>query len=905
MPETLEKLRPDRDLQCYFERPSAVAAMSEATGTGFVVSGTWRQQFDWAVVEWNRDNVFEHPLFRNLPDGDLSGLTLSYEETRSNCIGMDSDLFPTVDWPYLRIWAEAAGVEHLYKVRLRDHATAVEGSYVAASAEFELQGTPTAGDYVGLSWAEEQYNYQVSGTDTLESAAQGLADAINTLSATMEAARTGTRIRISLRNGASGANGNRLGVYGFVSGARTEVWSPTKQKLSGGASPAKWRVQINFGDLRDENAVPVPTQKVRKMRWTYSAALQDGAFARSEFSVRVSAWSVGGSGRTYRVAGPGSRRVEDEDAGLTYGGSWVRSKGNFSEGTIRHTTAAGSYVEYSYYSTQSHELYLGTRFAANGAAITVTVDGSTQTIPLAIAGEDVLARIPLGPLSPGAHTVRAAHSGIGGKYFYFDFLEIAIPRTELPAVREDSKVTLATDWDTDHSISLPAERTAWMIDSLGFHGRVNHYTGALWFYELTRQGHQYASGSVTFAGTPAFSGITTVTIGRTGMAPEQRTVLSHINRIGDTAETIATAFALRINGGYTGIRATASGGALYIYSRSMGADGNEITIEASPNSGAFTATTSGPRLTGGLDGEWRTDIEASPRLNRAVRDWSRAFFSACKDYGLDVVAAFSMELQHGDPSAAAGIAQRYPDGAPVLLNTPALQTNFGPQSTAFWRQVYREMAQLQVEAGLRPYLQFGEVQWWYFPYTGAGLPFWDAYTRDTFRSQYGREIAVIAHGGVDPALHPEEAAFLPGLIGAFTNAVMAHVRTAFADCRFEVLYPPDVNEGAFNAVVNYPSGAWTPASLECLKTESFTYTLTRDLDKSERSMEQGLARGFPRSKCGHLVGISDSTTAWLKEARLALSKGVESVVLFALDQFCLVGYEAPLEDAARRSLMQG
>ena len=88
----LEKLRPDRDLQCYFERPSAAAALSETSPTGFTVSGCWRQQFDWAVVEWNRDNVFEHPALRNLPDGDLSGLQLSYEETRVNAIPLDSSL---------------------------------------------------------------------------------------------------------------------------------------------------------------------------------------------------------------------------------------------------------------------------------------------------------------------------------------------------------------------------------------------------------------------------------------------------------------------------------------------------------------------------------------------------------------------------------------------------------------------------------------------------------------------------------------------------------------------------------------------------------------------------------------------------------------------------------------------
>src|ERR1035438_10784339 len=97
MAEQLTKLRPDRDMQCYFERPSAVAALSGTSASGFTVSGCWRQQSDWAVIEWNRDNVFEHPRLRNLPDGDLSGITLSYQETRTNCIPLDSTLYATVD----------------------------------------------------------------------------------------------------------------------------------------------------------------------------------------------------------------------------------------------------------------------------------------------------------------------------------------------------------------------------------------------------------------------------------------------------------------------------------------------------------------------------------------------------------------------------------------------------------------------------------------------------------------------------------------------------------------------------------------------------------------------------------------------------------------------------------------
>src|SRR5216683_4141933 len=120
MPNTIEKLRPDRDLQCFFFRPSAIAALSSASPAGFTVSGTWRQQFDWAVIEWNRDNVYEHPAFRYLPDGDLSGLVLTYEEARTNCIPLDSDLFATVDWPSLRVWAGPNGAEVIYYVRLHD-----------------------------------------------------------------------------------------------------------------------------------------------------------------------------------------------------------------------------------------------------------------------------------------------------------------------------------------------------------------------------------------------------------------------------------------------------------------------------------------------------------------------------------------------------------------------------------------------------------------------------------------------------------------------------------------------------------------------------------------------------------------------------------------------------------------
>ena len=61
--------------------------------------------------------------------------------------------------------------------------------------------------------------------------------------------------------------------------------------------------------------------------------------------------------------------------------------------------------------------------------------------------------------------------------------------------------------------------------------------------------------------------------------------------------------------------------------------------------------------------------------------------------------------------------------------------------------------------------------------------------------------------------------------------------------------------------------------------------------------------GFPGSKASHLVGISGATTAWQKEAAMATGAGLESVVLFALDQYCLIGYQPQSWNPGARSFM--
>src|SRR5262249_39528319 len=276
---------------------------------------------------------------------------------------------------------------------------------------------------------------------------------INSLSNTMTATQTGAAIRLTYAgSSAIGHNGNRLGAHGFVSGARTETWTPQGQPFTGGISPSKWRITLPFANLYDINAVQVPTSNIRKMRWTYAADWQSGEFARSEFAVSVTNWTVSGTGRAYNVASPGSRRVEDRAGGNTWSGAWQTALGNFSDGTIHYTTTPASSVVFTYQCGQNHSLYLGTRYTFNGTTVGIRVDsGTEQTKNLYIAGEDVLARVLVGQFNAGTHAVEVRHLGNSGEYLYVDFVEAAVPATSIPAPPVRSRITLATDWDTDHS----------------------------------------------------------------------------------------------------------------------------------------------------------------------------------------------------------------------------------------------------------------------------------------------------------------------------------------------------------------------------------------------------------------------------------------------------------------------
>jgi hypothetical protein len=563
----------------------------------------------------------------------------------------------------------------------------------------------------------------------------------------------------------------------------------------------------------------------------------------------------------------------------------------------------------------------------SGANIAVSLNGQAlTTITTALNGEDVLVRNKVASLGAGTYTVTVEHAGPEGADAFLDFFEIAYPTTELPDFSIQTRLALATDWDTYHSQSLPAERTAWLIQKLGFWGRVNHYAGALWFYEIYRPGMVYASSTLTFAmetvsGSPSVI-LDIVAATQPGQASPPATLITHLILPDDTVGTIVEALAALINLGSNLVWASPNGNQLTLTARAIGVSGNGITVNLDPASLGVSISGDGV-LGGGVDGTpydlantpglnqtlmatadyWRTDLTSVPRLNRAARDWHSAYFTALKGYGLDCVCSFSTELMNGDPSPTTGIVQCYADGTAVIVNTPAIQTNFSPTAVAYWTQAYLDIAGLQASAGLTPYLQSGEVQWWYFPNT-VGMPFYDAWAQAQFLSTYGKSMQTITTNTADPTSYPDECAFLPSLIGSYTAAIRSALQASYPGCRFEVLYPTDVNATPLNQVVNYPAD-WSPQNLTCLKTESFTFTGDYNLDLSTYSIGVSAAKGFPSGQRSHLVGISDSWSSWMKEVDIAQASGLESIVLFALDQYCLIGYPPPPFITPRRTQRQG
>ena len=908
--EQIYKLQPDRTMHLQgFDGYGCTAALWGASGDGFTVSGVWGQQDDFVVlVLWDADCFFEHPRFKYLPDFDFSGITLSYTETRPGCVPMDSTLYPWIDWAYLNILG-ADGVER--QVRLLDYAAAV-GGYTDATVQFELQGTPTTGDYIELAWLDQHFNYQLVGTDTLETALGFLAATImaNQARGSVRAVASGTMIVLTYDN-APGANGNRIGVYGTVHGAGTEGWTPAASSFGGGVSPGQWTITLPFDSLVDTAGAAVPTT-IQKMWLTLAPEIQGGGgFARSEFAFVVTDWTVTDANgtRALQVAGPGSVRMEDYDRWVGRSGFWEAAPANWwSQGSAIRAAAAGAKLTIETHCQSVHDIYVGTLLDVNCGIVSASLDGGAAVTLDCYGSGIVTRRLLFAGVAAGAHSVGITLTGnknasSGGWYFYFDFLECAV-RSDVPdAAVVMSDVSAAIDYDTDHGYKLSPQRLMNLFDKLGFAGPMNEYVGVFWWPQRTLYGSTYAAGTIVFGGQPEFGKVTSITLAETA--------ITHLNLIGDTAASIATCFALLVNQGSTAVWAEANGAVLTLTARAWGPN-YELALACATNSTQFNAAVT--PLTGGVPGTWGVDPAANVIMNRAAIDWHVDFYAEVAKRGMAVTSSLSMELVN-PPGAWAAL---FGDGTAVTTATgfgTLNSTQCAPGMAAFLAYqtaAFQILAELQAAAGLTPSLQFGEFLWWYFAGPGtSGMAYYDAETVAAATLELGRPLAAFLTPNDDPGVNGyADAQFLRARLRDHAQAIRAAVQVAFPGTVFEALYPYDVNYprvygpnklgGRLNHYVNTPPEWMNPGAgfLEGMKTEALDFASgTRSLDLCAEAIRLAVGWGWPVARVGYLVALFNGGCPWQYDLALGRTAQVPAVILWALDHVCLFGW-APWEELA-------
>lgn len=705
-----------------------------------------------------------------------------------------------------------------------------------------------------------------------------------------------------------GRDGNMIELYSLARTSSLLIDHPII-RLTGGSSEVAWNCSLDFTALGID--------QLRQCWLTFAPALADGAaFAATEWQALFSRWELSGSdtAKALHVAGPGSVRLEQNDSACVYTGAWNPEAGFYSKYFAQATNDPAATLTVTYRCQFTHDLYLGTSLYPDRAVLRTQLDGDTETsldCRLAASSAVVTRRRIRAAVAPGKHTVTFRMDAMHPGWFYFDFLEAAVPSDVPDALAPRTDISAALDFDTDHTYKLPPARLHWIFDQLGYAGPMNEYLGVFWWNERANTGGSVSQAQVTFTGTFAAGDSVFVTLNGSTMG---KSVFP-----GDTLATIAQHFASYINGAFVGAWASASAGVLTITSRSAAAD-YALAVSTSATSAHGLASVTGVPEPG-QPGTWIVDPTVTPPLNRAARDWHADFFALAAVRSREVITACSLELVN-PPS---GFAARFPDTARTAVSTA---TGFGALTSqhcaagasavlAYQKSVYRNIASLQAAAGLRPSLQFGEFLWWYFAGPG-GMAFYDDETLAAAESSLGRPLHVFTSPDDDPGVNGgADALFLRNRLRDHVASLIADLRAAQPTARFEVLWPYDVNYptpvgspplgGRLNRAINLPVEWQHPSTsgFERVKTEALAFaTSMRNLNLSREAIELFPGFGWPLPAVHYMVPVFASATPWLRELGLVRAAGLPMANLWAFDHICLYNLEVPEFQGQRRSFVK-
>ncbi len=694
-----------------------------------------------------------------------------------------------------------------------------------------------------------------------------------------------------------GVDGNFIRIYTTSSSSRLD-WNQTLLPLEGGSSDVTWRITLNFSAFNIE--------QIRRMWLTFSPSLRYGAsIDHQEWEAVFTNWTLSGpeDKKALSIAGPDSVRVEENDRWCSYNREWPLEEGFFSQGFAKRSSIIGDQVTIQYSCAATHDLYVGTSLYSDRASVEVMVDGIPQlSLNCRLVTDEAVntrRKIATG-IAPGEHQVTLRQ--ISNGYFYFDYLEAAVPGDVPDALPMVPYFSPALDYSTDHTYKLPPERILWSFDQLGFGGPLNEYLGVFWWNQRKRTGFQFPSVTVTFLGTfnagdAIFLRVGDQTIGKSVFA-------------GEDTSLFARHFEYFINSTFVGVYASATGNALTITSRSA-SPAYRYEFQASTNSESTGQIQVSGSLNVGVEGKWEVDPGQSPPINAGARAWLLDMFSGCQSRNREIVMASSMELVN----PPAGFATFFPDGEPVETsvgfgNLISTHCAFSSAMLNFQKSVYQTLTGWMSSRGLTPLLQFGEFVWWFFSNWSSmnpsgGMGFHDAETLADAQTALGRPLHRFIHPNDDPSINGyADAAFLRNRLRDYVQSLVTSVRTSFPAAKFEVLFPYDVAHpvpagihqlgGALNRFVNFPE-EWESKStsgFDLLKIEALDFgAWCRDLDLCKRAIQFPLSLDWPLESLRYLSPVFRPASVWKKEYLLARGNRIPIVNFWAYDHFCLHGID--------------
>lgn len=441
MSSQISKFQPDRSMYLQgFDAFGAAAAMHSTSAAGFTVSGVFRDAADFAVlILWDADCYFEHPSFKYLPDFSLAGMVLSFDLTYRNLQPIDSQKFPTIDWPYLDV-ARADG--SAAQVPLFQNATLAGGSFAAASGTFTVL-TPGAAafDRLTLWYQNIAFDFLAGGGETAAQVATAIAGLINGTAWTeigglnaLWATTLNAQVAIAYaRYGTVSTNGKTIeflsgqNFSGMAAGDAMLIGSLTTTVTAAGATSIE--VADDFGTQTglaylanrggyDGNMVTMyavaknanlatsePTanftgggsdatwnvsldftalgiDQARQMWLTFAPPLAiASAYAGADWDAVFTNWSVADplGNAPLKVAGQNSVRIEESDDYCSFTGSWATvdsSRGFWSQGFAKSTSSIGDSAAVNYLCLETHNLYLGTSLYSDRGEVSIILDGA-------------------------------------------------------------------------------------------------------------------------------------------------------------------------------------------------------------------------------------------------------------------------------------------------------------------------------------------------------------------------------------------------------------------------------------------------------------------------------------------------------------------------------------------------